>query len=80
MGVRKMKKARIPFLLLAGVLLLAGCQKEGRIGGNDAINFSAVSNPGTKTVYGGEYAYGNAPVSDSCHRAHPEQDRDFNEL
>ena len=51
-----MKRARLLFLLLAGILLLAGCQKEGRIGGNDAINFSAVSNPGTKTVYGGEYA------------------------
>lgn len=50
-----MKKARILFLLLAGVLLLAGCQKEGKIGGKDAIRFTASSNPGTKTEYTGVY-------------------------
>lgn len=50
-----MKKARILFLLLAGVLLLAGCQKEGKIGGKDAIRFKASANPGTKTEYTGVY-------------------------
>ena len=58
-----MKKARILFLLLAGVLLLAGCQKEGRIGGKDAIRFSAESNPGTKTVYAGEGANGRERIN-----------------
>jgi hypothetical protein len=52
MGVREMKTARNLFLLLAGVLLLAGCQKEGRIGGKDAIQFT-VGTPGTKTAYSG---------------------------
>ena len=50
-----MKKTRILFLLLAGVLLLAGCQKEGKVGGNDAIRFTASSNPDTKTSYTGVY-------------------------
>ncbi len=53
-----MKKARILFLLLAGVLLLAGCQKEGKIGGKDAIRFTASSNPGTKTAYSGDVVNG----------------------
>lgn len=48
-----MKKTAFSFLLLAGILLLAGCQKEARIGGKDAIQFSA-STPGTKTVYSGD--------------------------
>ena len=59
-----MKKARIPFLLLAGVLLLAGCQKEGKIGGKDAIRFTAASNPGTKA----EYATGEGSVVDGVQR------------
>ena len=53
MGVKEMKKTAFSFLLLAGILLLAGCQKEARIGGKDAIQFSA-STPGTKTVYSGD--------------------------
>ncbi|MBO4844346.1 MAG: hypothetical protein J5490_07165 [Bacteroidales bacterium] len=53
-----MKKVRILFLLLAGVLLLAGCQKEGKIGDKDAIRFTASSNPGTKTAYSGDVVNG----------------------
>ena len=48
-----MKKTAFSFLLLAGMLLLAGCQKEGRIGGKDAIRFTAAATPGTKTAYSG---------------------------
>ena len=48
-----MKRTRFFFLLLAGVLLLAGCQKEGKVGGKDAIRFAAASTPGTKTAYSG---------------------------
>lgn len=48
-----MKKAMIYFLLLAGTLLLAGCQKEGRNGGDgDLIRFTASARPDTKTAYG----------------------------
>ena len=48
-----MKKTMTYLLLLAGILLLAGCQKEGRIsGGKGEIRFSASARPDTKTVYG----------------------------
>lgn len=52
-GSKEMKRTRLFFLLLAGVLLLAGCQKEGKVGGKDAIRFAAASTPGTKTAYSG---------------------------
>lgn len=48
-----MKKTMTYLLLLAGILLLAGCQKEGRIfGGKGEIRFSASARPDTKTAYG----------------------------
>ncbi len=47
-----MKKSVLFFLLLAGTLLLAGCQKELK-GGKEAVRFSASSHPGTKTAYSG---------------------------
>lgn len=51
-----MKKTMTYLLLLAGTLLLAGCQKEGGLfGGNGEIRFSASARPDTKTVYGGYY-------------------------
>lgn len=51
-----MKKTMTYLLLLAGILLLAGCQKEGRIsGGKGEIRFVASARPDTKTVYGGYY-------------------------
>lgn len=51
-----MKKTMTYLLLLAGILLLAGCQKEGRIsGGKGEIRFVASARPETKTVYGGYY-------------------------
>ena len=53
MGVA-MKKISIIFLLLAGVLLLTGCQKEKLFGKGSFIQFTAVSsNVGTKTAYSG---------------------------
>ena len=56
-----MKKTVFNFLLLAGILLLAGCQKEARIGGKDAIQFSAAS-PGTKTAYSGQPSAGKEGI------------------
>ena len=54
-----MKKINIFFLLLAGALLLTGCQKEGLFGGGRAIQFTAVSSSvGTKTAYGNEVTEG----------------------
>lgn len=51
-----MKKKMTYLLLLAGTLLLAGCQKEGGIsGGKGEIRFVASARPDTKTVYGGYY-------------------------
>ena len=51
-----MKKTMTYLLLLAGTLLLAGCQKEGGIsGGKGEIRFVASARPETKTVYGGYY-------------------------
>jgi len=51
-----MKKTMTYLLLLAGTLLLAGCQKEGGIsGGKGEIRFVASARPDTKTVYGGYY-------------------------
>lgn len=48
-----MKKTMTYLLLLAGTLLLAGCQKEGGIsGGKGEIRFVASARPETKTVYG----------------------------
>lgn len=49
-----MKAFSKTLLLLAGMsLLLAGCQKEGRNGGDaDLIRFSASARPETKTAYG----------------------------
>ena len=48
-----MKKTMTYLLLLAGTLLLAGCQKEGGIsGGKGEIRFSASARPDTKTAYG----------------------------
>lgn len=48
-----MKKTMTYLLLLAGILLLAGCQKEGGLfGGKDEIRFSASARPDTKTAYG----------------------------
>ena len=52
-----MKKTRILFLLLAGVLLLAGCQKEGfrENGTGTDIEFGAsTSSVVTKTAYSGD--------------------------
>ena len=52
-----MKRARMFFLLFAGVLFLAGCQKgfNERIGGAE-VRFTVASNPQTKTAYdGGSY-------------------------
>ena len=49
-----MKKTKTTLLLLAGILLLAGCQKEGRLGNDKGlIRFSAASAPETKTAYSG---------------------------
>ncbi len=50
-----MKAFSKTLLLLAGMsLLLAGCQKEGRNGGDaDLIRFSASARPETKTAYSG---------------------------
>ena len=46
-----MKKIMTYLLLLAGILLLAGCQKEGGIfGGKGEIRFSASARPETKTA------------------------------
>ena len=50
-----MKKTMTYLLLLAGTLLLAGCQKEGRFGSDKSlIHFSAATRPETKTAYGAE--------------------------
>ena len=50
-----MKALSKSLLLLAGILLLAGCQKEGRFGNDKSlIRFSATSVPETKAVYSGE--------------------------
>ena len=59
-----MKKAMIYFLLLAGTLLLAGCQKEGRSGSESSlIKFTAGARPETKTAYGvSDYDANNKPV------------------
>lgn len=55
-----MKKTMTYLLLLAGTLLLAGCQKEGRVSnGNGEIRFMASSRPETKTEYGGYYKKDN---------------------
>lgn len=45
-----MKRVVSSLLLLAGVFLLAGCQKDKMFGPKDAIRFTA-GTPGTKTVY-----------------------------
>ena len=51
-----MKKTMTYLLLLAGILLLAGCQKEGGIfGGKGEIRFSVSARPETKAEYGGYY-------------------------
>ena len=51
-----MKKTMTYLLLLAGILLLAGCQKEGGISvGKGEIRFVASARPETKTVYGGYF-------------------------
>ncbi len=48
-----MKKTMTYLLLLAGILLLAGCQKENGIsGGKGEIRFLASARPDTKTAYG----------------------------
>ena len=52
-----MKRTLSIFLLLAGVLLLAGCQKDWK-DGKDAIRFKASSAPTTKTAYSGVYDNG----------------------
>ena len=52
-----MKRTLSIFLLLAGVLLLAGCQKDWK-DGRDAIRFKASSAPTTKTAYSGVYDNG----------------------
>ncbi len=59
-----MKKAMVYFLLLAGTLLLAGCQKEGRSGSESSlIQFTAGACPETKTAYGDyDYDANNNPV------------------
>lgn len=59
-----MKKAMVYFLLLAGTLLLAGCQKEGRSGSESSlIQFTAGARPETKTAYGNyDYDANNNPV------------------
>lgn len=48
-----MRKRHTIVLLIAGTVLLAGCQKTGPFGGESAISFKAVSNVGTKTAYSG---------------------------
>ncbi len=49
-----MKRTMTSLLLLAGILLLAGCQKEGRLGSDKGlIRFSAAAAPETKTAYSG---------------------------
>ncbi len=48
-----MRKIHTIVLLIAGSVLLAGCQKTGPFGGESAIRFKAVSNVGTKTAYSG---------------------------
>lgn len=60
-----MKKTMTYLLLLAGILLLAGCQKEnGTVSGKGEIRFVASARPDTKTVYGAyenEYDENNKP-------------------
>lgn len=56
-----MKKTFAYLLLAAGILLLAGCQKNGLSGtepGDNTIRFAASAAPGTKTAYSGEVTSG----------------------
>lgn len=49
-----MKRAKTYLLLLAGIVLLAGCQKDPRFGDDqNLIRFSAAALPETKTAYSG---------------------------
>lgn len=48
-----MRKRDTIVLLMAGIVLLAGCQKTGPFGGKSAVSFTAVSDVGTKTAYSG---------------------------
>ena len=48
-----MRKRDTIVLLMAGIVLLAGCQKTGPFGGKSAVSFTAVSKVGTKTAYSG---------------------------
>lgn len=55
-----MKRTMTSLLLLAGILLLAGCQKDVRVGNDKGlIRFSAAAAPETKTAYG-DYFYEDA--------------------
>ena len=56
-----MKKTLAYLLLAAGILSLAGCQKNGLSGtvsGDNTIRFGATSAAGTKTAYSGEVTEG----------------------